>query len=65
MLRHDFCCQAPIRGHFATKTGLPPIRLPADWRHVSTVWFRLMEMVLRELVLVALLLAVVVMSGRF
>ena len=65
MLRHDFCCPAPIGGLFATKAGLLPIRLPADWRHVSKVWFRLMEMVLSELVLVALLLAVVMISGRF
>jgi len=32
---------------------------------MSNDWFRLMEMVLSELVLVALLLAVVVMSGKY
>jgi len=65
MLRHDFSCPAAIRGLFASKAGLPPVHLPADWQHVSKVWFRLMEMVLSELVLVALLLAVVMISGRF
>jgi len=64
LIRHGIGLPSPHQRRFCPHGGLLPIHLSADYEHISKDWFRLMEMVLSELVLVAFLLAVVVMSGR-